>query len=159
MNDVITVDSDDVVFVDGGTTATFEVETNQALVVSDENTAYSFLSPQVIGVVAPAADALKALTTAHPPPMVIERETTQVLATTVQAPARAVKLWIDYVSNWSSPPVLLAETAEGDVWQYSYSDGHLYRLISSDPYTDAFYMTFDGASVSGLVTERSMAAA
>lgn len=72
----------------------------------------------------------------------------------------AVSTWIEYVANWAAPPTLIGSVAQGDVWEYTYTGGGvLYRVISADPYADAFYTTFDGSTATGLVTERSMAAA
>ena len=70
-----------------------------------------------------------------------------------------VKRWGDYATNWSSAPVFEATISAGDVYRYSFSDGTLYRLIGSSPYSDAFYSEFDGTSVSGLVVERGMSVA
>lgn len=64
--------------------------------------------------------------------------------------------WIDYVSQWASQPMQLATIAAGDVWQYTYTDGVLYRLINTATNVDAFYSNFDGSAVTGLVVARAM---
>ncbi len=67
--------------------------------------------------------------------------------------------WIDYASNWDSqsPPTLIGSTAAGDVYQYTYSNGTRYRLVPTDGTSeDAFYTTWNGSALSGLVVERPM---
>ena len=66
--------------------------------------------------------------------------------------------WIDYSTNWSQEPVLEATITGGEVYRYVYEDGTLYRFVPTD-YTasvDAFYRSFDGTNLTGLVAQRGM---
>ena len=69
--------------------------------------------------------------------------------------ASAANSWINYAANYdpASPPVFLETIAEGDVYQYTYANGTLYRVVGST--TDAFYQTFVSPNVSDLVTARA----
>jgi hypothetical protein len=64
--------------------------------------------------------------------------------------------WIDYAAGYSQEPTLLNTIAEGDVYEYTYPDGTLYRLITSSPYTDSFYKAYNGSAVSNLVISRGL---
>jgi hypothetical protein len=64
--------------------------------------------------------------------------------------------WIDYVSNWSSTPTFLETITEGDVYEYTYENATLYRVVGSSPYTDKFYSSFANSAVNGLVISRGM---
>lgn len=62
--------------------------------------------------------------------------------------------WIDYVTGFSAIPTLLTTIADGDVYEYTYSNGTLYRLVPSGSAVDSFYTTFSGGVLSGLVAEK-----
>lgn len=64
--------------------------------------------------------------------------------------------WIDYVTAFSSEPTLSLDNASGQVYSYLYNSGGttLYRFIAADNSEDAFYTTFDGTNVSGLVVSK-----
>lgn len=66
--------------------------------------------------------------------------------------------WINYVSEWTAPPVLNATIPSGSVYAYSNAQlGQIFRLVPNpyDPAVDAFYSTFDGTNLSDLITTRS----
>lgn len=66
-------------------------------------------------------------------------------------------LWLQYVTLFDSSPTLLATIVDGDVYSYIYQSITRYRLISN-PYTtynDAFYSSFNGITLSGLIARRS----
>tara|TARA_Y100000310_G_scaffold286956_1_gene311542 strand:+ start:214 stop:540 length:327 start_codon:yes stop_codon:yes gene_type:complete len=66
--------------------------------------------------------------------------------------------WFDYVTGFSLAPEVDAQILEGTVYLYRYaSRPNLYRLVP-DPYvttSDAFYSSFDGTTLSGLVVART----
>ena len=62
--------------------------------------------------------------------------------------------WIDYAAGFSSPPVFLETTAEGDVYQYDYESSTLYRLITTTE--DSFYRNYSSPNVSNLVISRGL---
>jgi len=62
--------------------------------------------------------------------------------------------WIDYAANFSSAPTYLETIAEGDVYEYTYSSGTLYRLVGTS--SDSFYSTFNSPTLSGLVVSRDL---
>lgn len=65
--------------------------------------------------------------------------------------------WIDYVSDWCTPPHLLTSISDGDVWQYTYAGGVVrYRLVPSGSVQDSFYTTFTGGVLSGHLVDRGM---
>lgn len=76
----------------------------------------------------------------------------------IEVPNPSRREWIDLVANWAGEPVLVgADVGGGDVWEYTYNNGFkLYRLITTAPYTDAFYRTYSGTAVSTLVLTRGM---
>jgi hypothetical protein len=49
------------------------------------------------------------------------------------------KSWISLTAQWSSEPVLHDEPVGGEIYLYTYAFGILYRYISDDGLTDAFY--------------------
>jgi hypothetical protein len=64
--------------------------------------------------------------------------------------------WIDYASGYSSEPTLLQTIADGDVYEYTYTNGTLYRLVPSGAAVDAFYRRFESGVLSGLVIEKTI---
>jgi hypothetical protein len=64
--------------------------------------------------------------------------------------------WTDYATNFTGEPTLLASVAQGDVYEYNYVDGKLYRVVADSPYTDTFYAAFDGSVASGLIVTRGL---
>lgn len=66
------------------------------------------------------------------------------------------KTWIDYVNGYTTTPTLLSTIADGDVYQYTYSNATLYRLVPSGAAIDSFYRTFSGGVLSGLVVEKTI---
>ena len=75
----------------------------------------------------------------------------------VQLPsgAAAGQKWIDYATGFSSLPSLLETIAAGDVYEYTYSNGTLYRLVATDG-SDKFYSSFSSPTLSGLVSEKAI---
>ena len=65
-----------------------------------------------------------------------------------------VTTWIDYATGFSEIPTLLETIAEGDVYEYTYTNGTLYRLVPSGSEQDAFYTAFSGGVLSGLVASK-----
>lgn len=73
--------------------------------------------------------------------------------------APAVLTWGDYVTNWASEPTLAGVTTGGDdVWEYTYNNGTLYRLVPAQGSSevDGFYSSWNGTDVSDLVVNRGM---
>lgn len=66
------------------------------------------------------------------------------------------KTWIDYVSGYTTTPTLLQTIADGDVYEYTYTNTTLYRLVPSGSAIDSFYTTFSGGVLSGLVVEKTI---
>jgi len=66
------------------------------------------------------------------------------------------KTWIDYVNGYTTTPTLLSTIADGDVYQYTYTNTTLYRLVPSGSAIDSFYRTFSGGVLSGLVVEKTI---
>lgn len=63
--------------------------------------------------------------------------------------------WIDYATGFSSLPSLLETIAAGDVYEYTYSNGTLYRLVATDG-SDKFFSSFSSPTLSGLVSEKAI---
>jgi hypothetical protein len=66
------------------------------------------------------------------------------------------KTWIDYVSGYTTTPTLLQTIADGDVYEYTYTNTTLYRLVPTGSAIDSFYRTFSGGVLSGLVVEKTI---
>lgn len=66
------------------------------------------------------------------------------------------KTWIDYVNGYTTTPTLLSTIADGDVYEYTYTNTTLYRLVPSGSAIDSFYTTFSGGVLSGLVVEKTI---
>ena len=64
--------------------------------------------------------------------------------------------WNYLATQWSVTPTLLTTIASGDVWQYTLIGVTRYRLVPStyNATQDSFYSTFDGTTLSGLITSR-----
>lgn len=63
--------------------------------------------------------------------------------------------WIGYVANYdpTNPPTFVEAIPAGDVYEYTYANGTLYRLVGAS--NDAFYTTFVSPNISGLVVGRA----
>lgn len=66
------------------------------------------------------------------------------------------KTWIDYVNGYTTTPTLLQTIADGDVYEYTYTNTTLYRLVPTGSAIDSFYRTFSGGVLSGLVVEKTI---
>lgn len=66
----------------------------------------------------------------------------------------AVFTWSDYAMGYSSDPVSLGNVSDGEVFEYTYTNGTLYRLVPSGSAVDSFYTTFDGTTLSGLLVQK-----
>lgn len=66
------------------------------------------------------------------------------------------KTWVDYVSGYTTTPTLLQTIADGDVYEYTYTNTTLYRLVPTGSAIDSFYRTFSGGVLSGLVVEKTI---
>ena len=64
--------------------------------------------------------------------------------------------WIEYASGFSTTPTLSQTIATGDVYEYTYTNGTLYRLVPSGSEPDAFYKKFIGGVLSGLVAKKQI---
>lgn len=64
--------------------------------------------------------------------------------------------WAYYKDHWSAEPTLQATVAAGDVWAYQLDGVTRYRLVPEpyNPVMDAFYSTFAGGALSGLIAAR-----
>jgi hypothetical protein len=64
--------------------------------------------------------------------------------------------WEYLVANWSVIPTLNAAITGGDVYNYELNGTLRYRFVPSTytPTQDAFYTSFNGTSVTGLITKR-----
>ncbi|MFN3332796.1 MAG: hypothetical protein ACK47M_09830 [Caldilinea sp.] len=64
--------------------------------------------------------------------------------------------WFHFITNWDMAPVLIDSIPSGDVYAYVLDGVTRYRLVP-DPYAvedDAFYTTFTGGVLSGLIVTR-----
>lgn len=68
--------------------------------------------------------------------------------------AVAEKTWIDYAVGFTVEPTLLGVFNSDEVYEYTYSDQTLYRVISAS--TDTFYRTFSDGEASNLVVQRAI---
>jgi len=73
------------------------------------------------------------------------------IATSVAATA-----WGYYAVNWSVNPVLNSAIAGGNVYDYTLNGTTRYRFVPTtyDPTQDAFYSSFVGSVLSGLIVAR-----
>lgn len=64
--------------------------------------------------------------------------------------------WEYLVANWSVIPTLNAAITGGDVYNYELNGTLRYRFVPTTytPTQDAFYTSFNGTSVTGLITKR-----
>lgn len=81
---------------------------------------------------------------------------TQYMTGAQPSSTKAKFTWIDYATGFASTPVLLTTIADGDVYEYTYSNGILYRLVPSGSEVDAFYKNFVGGVLSGLVANKGV---
>lgn len=66
----------------------------------------------------------------------------------------AQKTWIDYAIGFSEEPVLLGIYNSEEVYEYTYADQVLYRVVGNP--TDAFYQSFANGEASGLVAQKAL---
>ena len=72
-------------------------------------------------------------------------------------PGTQFPTWIDLATGWNAEPVLHTALAGGDVYTYTFNNGGpYYRYIADDGSIDAFYESFDGVTLSGLVVEKEI---
>jgi len=68
--------------------------------------------------------------------------------------------WMTLVRGYNIAPTLLATIGTGEVYSYVYNSSPTnktyYRFISTNGSTDAFYTTWNGTAVSGLVASKSI---
>ena len=69
-----------------------------------------------------------------------------------QGPAK--KLWIDYAVGFAEEPTLLGTYGIGEVYEYTYTDETLYRVIGAS--TDVFYSYFANGEATGEVVARAI---
>lgn len=70
------------------------------------------------------------------------------------SPAEVPKTWIDYATGFINRPTLLETIGDGDVYEYTYRNGTLYRLVPSGSAVDAFYRDFSEGVLENLVAEK-----
>lgn len=80
-----------------------------------------------------------------------------VLASNLDLAGNAVILSWDFLAcNWTTAPAQIGTTAAGSVWSYTLRGVTRFRLVP-EPYAasgDAFYTTFTGGVLSGLIVAR-----
>lgn len=79
-----------------------------------------------------------------------------VEAVAAYAQGTAPLTWTSLATSWSTPPTLAATIAAGQVYAYTLDSVTRYRLVPN-PYAaaqDAFYTTFTGGVLSGLIVTR-----
>lgn len=68
--------------------------------------------------------------------------------------------WIGLATGWKTTPVLNTTIADGDVYNYVFAgdpgDVTYYRLVPSGAADDAFYSTFSGGVLSGLIAKKEI---
>lgn len=66
------------------------------------------------------------------------------------------KPWSTYVTNWDAAPTFNTSISSGDVYNYLWNGVTRYRLVPSTytPNDDAFYLNFDGTTLSNLIVTR-----
>jgi hypothetical protein len=71
-------------------------------------------------------------------------------------PADLLSEWSILATSWTSTPTLAGTTAEGSIYAYTLDGVTRYRLVPSiyNPALDAFYTTFTGGVLSGLIVSR-----
>jgi hypothetical protein len=67
-----------------------------------------------------------------------------------------INKWLDYATGFleGTEPILLTTIATGDVWSYNYGANTYFRLVPSGTLPDAFYTTFTGGILSGLLAKK-----
>lgn len=67
-----------------------------------------------------------------------------------------INKWLDYAIGFleGTEPILLTTIATGDVWSYNYGASTYFRLVPSGALPDAFYSTFSGGVLSGLLAKK-----
>jgi hypothetical protein len=67
-----------------------------------------------------------------------------------------INKWLDYATGFleGTEPILLTTIATGDVWSYNYGTNTYYRLVPNGTLPDAFYTTFTGGILSGLLAKK-----
>jgi hypothetical protein len=82
------------------------------------------------------------------------------LSTTQTLTNKTVVDWMTLVRGYNATPTLLANIGSGEVYTYVYNSSPTnityYRFISNDGSTDAFYNSWNGSAVSGLVASKSI---
>lgn len=71
-------------------------------------------------------------------------------------PSVKILTWIEMVSKWTNPPLLVATLPNGIVLSYTTNENIFFRLVPN-PYNasqDAFYSEFTGGVLSGLIIAR-----
>ena len=81
---------------------------------------------------------------------------TQYMTGAQPSSTKAKFTWIDYATGFTSTPVLLTTIADGDVYEYTYTNGTLYRLVPSGSAIDSFYKYFIDGVLSKLVAEKQI---
>jgi hypothetical protein len=64
------------------------------------------------------------------------------------------KTWIDYTVGYTVEPTLVGTYDVGEVYQYTYTDETLYRVIGNPQ--DAFYRSFSDGQASDLVVQKAI---
>ncbi len=78
------------------------------------------------------------------------------LATFIAENSSSTATWVFYATTWSTEPTLNTSIAGGDVYDYTLDGTTRYRFVPStyDATEDAFYSTFSGGLLTGLIVAR-----
>lgn len=68
--------------------------------------------------------------------------------------AAAVSTWVNYAEEWSSAPTLHSSPAGGDLYEYTYNNGSLYRFVP-DPYDATQDKFYSDSAMTTLVATRA----
>jgi hypothetical protein len=82
--------------------------------------------------------------------------TAENLQLALEQVANRLNTWIDYTVGFRTTPVFLETIADGDVYQYTYLNETLYRLVPSGSAVDAFYVSFNNGVLSNLVVSKQI---
>jgi hypothetical protein len=86
-----------------------------------------------------------------------EGDTNKYLSTD-EIDSRIETTWMSLVTGWSAEPFLNTTITDGEVWTYTFTTDTgtvtYYRLVPSGSEDDAFYTTFVGGVLSGLISAK-----
>lgn len=81
---------------------------------------------------------------------------TQISGTNATLNGNKMATWVNFLTEWSTPPVFITSITEGDVWLYTYGEQTSYRLVPTDGVSsDSFYSDFTDPILSNLLVRRN----